>query len=382
MNEGRGRALSVVLGVVVLLGVLLAIVVSIGGGSGGGATTTVHGLIGSEKESFFKDQRVVDELRRNGLTVQFDTAGSREIATRFDLSKYDFAFPAGVPAAERIRQDRHVATTYSPFYTPMAVATWRPIVDLLTAAGVMHTDAGGQVMFDMAAYLKLVQADTRWSDLPGNTAYPVGKSVLITSTDVRKSNSAAMYLGLASYVANGGSVVSDDAAIDRVMPVVEPLFLRQGFVENSSEAPFDDYLVQGIGKAPMVMIYEAQYIARAAAQDGAIRPDMVLAYPDPTIFSKHTLVPLTDAGKRLGELLTTNATLQQLAVEYGFRTADAKAFADYTAAHGVSAPATILSVIEPPTYEVLERMITRLEAAYGGPLGASPLPMASGVATP
>ena len=50
---------------------------------------------------------------------------------------------------------------------------------------------------------------------------------------------------------------------------MSPLFLRQGYVENSSEGPFDDYLVQGMGKAPMVMIYEAQYLARAAAKTAA-----------------------------------------------------------------------------------------------------------------
>lgn len=380
MNEGRGRTLSVLLGLVVLVGVILAVLVSIGG-SGGGGTTTVTGLIGSEKEDFFRDQRVVDALRRNGLTVQFQKAGSREIATRFDLSKYDFAFPAGVPAAERIRQDQGVATTYNPFYTPMAIATWQSVEELLTAAGVMYTDASGQAMLDMKAFMDLVEADTRWSDLPNNTAYPVGKSILITSTDVRKSNSAAMYLGLASYVANGASVVSDDAAIDRVMPIVEPLFLRQGFVENSSEAPFDDFLVQGIGKAPMVMIYEAQYVARAAEGTG-IRPDMVLAYPDPTIFSKHTLVPLTDGGRRLGEALTTDRALQQLAVEYGFRTADTTAFTEFTTSHNVKVPGTLLSVIEPPTYEVLERMIRRLETAYGAPAAASPAVLEGAAPTP
>lgn len=32
------------------------------------------------------------------------TAGSREIATSTDWSGYDFAFPAGTPAAEEIRR--------------------------------------------------------------------------------------------------------------------------------------------------------------------------------------------------------------------------------------------------------------------------------------
>ena len=52
-----------------------------------------------------------------------------------------------------------------------------------------------------------------------------------------------------------------------------------------------------MGKSPMVMIYESQFIQRAAAADGSITPDMVLMYPDPTIFSKHTFVGLTPAGQ-------------------------------------------------------------------------------------
>ena len=48
----------------------------------------------------------------------------------------------------------------------------------------------------------------------------------------------------------------------------------------------------------MVMIYESQFVARAAAHDGSIRPDMVLMYPEPDVLSKHTLVPLTSKGDR------------------------------------------------------------------------------------
>ena len=105
-----------------------------------------------------------------------------------------------------------------------------------------------------------------------------------------------MYLALVSYVANGNNIVENDTRIDEIVAQAAPLFLRQGFVENSSEAPFEDYLVQGMGKSPMVMIYESQFLARAAAKDGSITPDMVLLYPEPTIFSKHTFVGLTPDG--------------------------------------------------------------------------------------
>ena len=364
MTASPRRLIAIVLGLVLVVGVGFAIVSSLSQ-SLQPATTTIRGFIGSEKDPFFKDPRVVAALKRGGFDISLSTAGSREIAAK-DLSQVDIVFPAGVPAAEKVRREHAGTQSFVPFYTPMAIATWKPIVDLLTSAGVAHQTAGGYTALDMDAFMALAAKDTRWKDLPSNTAYPVNKSVLITSTDVRKSNSAAMYLAIASYIANGRNIVDTDQQADAILGVVAPLFLRQGYVENSSEGPFDDYLVQGMGKAPMVMIYEAQYLARAAANDGSIRPDMVLMYPEPTILSKHTLVGLTAAGIKFGQFLTDDPELRSLATEYGFRTTDAAGFKTFLQAHQVSAPDTLLDVIDPPTYERLEAMITRLEQLYQG----------------
>src|SRR5260370_6954422 len=79
----------------------------------------------------------------------------------------------------------------------MAIASFKTIADLLVRAGVV-TNQGGAYLLDVNAYLKLVAANKRWTDLPNNTTYPAAKSILITSTDVRTSNSAAMYLALTS----------------------------------------------------------------------------------------------------------------------------------------------------------------------------------------
>jgi len=337
----------------------------------GPAPVAVKGLIGSEKDPFFKDPRVVAALKRGGFVVSVSTAGSRQIAGA-NLSQQDFAFPAGVPAAEKIRVDHAGSKAFVPFYTPMAIATWKPIVALLTTAGVVHV-TNGVTTLDVAAYMKLVDANTRWKDLPGNTTYPVNKSILVTSTDVRKSNSAAMYLSLTSYVANADNIVESGAAIGPLMDRLAPLFLRQGFVASSSEEPFDDYLVQGMGKSPMVMIYESQFIQRAAANDGSITPEMVLMYPDPTIFSKHTFVGLTADGIRLGDFLTNDPELRSLATQYGFRTTDTAAFGKFVTDHGLSIPSDLINVIDPPTYEALEAMIASLEADYAG-AGATPSP--------
>ena len=362
------RVLGLALAVLLAIGVIAAIGYSVFPRLTGGASQgvrTVHGVIGSEKQPFFSDAAVISEFHKQGFDVQVDTAGSRDIASTIDLSKYDFAFPAGVPAADKIKRDHKAKATYSPFYTPMAIATFQPIAKLLMAAGVVH-DAGGWYSVDMKAYMDLVARNVRWSDLPNNSAYQTGKAVLITSTDVRTSNSAAMYLSIASYVVNGDNVVPDDATATRVVPQVAPLFLRQGFTAASSEEPYQDYLTIGIGKTPMVMIYEAQYLASAAARDKSLTPDMTLIYPSPTVLSKHVLVPLDSNGDQVGKLLVQDPELQRLAVKYGFRTSDAGAFSRYLKSRGVPQPPQLVNVIDTPAYDPLETMIQSIQQLYKG----------------
>lgn len=353
------RILGIGLAVVLAIGVLAAIVISFTQShrSSNANATVVHGVIGSEKLPFFQDSDVIAEFRAHGYDVQVDTAGSRQIATSVDLSKYDFAFPAGEPAAVKIQKDHHATATYIPFYTPMAIATFTTIVDLLKAAGVVTTSGGVQSL-DMKAFLALVAQNKRWTDLPNNTTYPAGKSIIITSTDPTTSNSAAMYLSIASYVANGNNVVQDTTQAQTVLPAVAPLFTRQGFTLSSTEAPFLDYLSIGIGKDPMVMIYEAQFVSRQASKDGSITSNRTMLYPSPTVFSKHTLVPLNTKGDAIGKLLVNDSKLQNLAVKYGFRTNDAAAFNKYLTDRGVTPPPQLVNVIDPPTYDNLEALIT------------------------
>jgi len=359
------RALGLLLAGLLAIGVVVAIVASLSGSLAPRGLVRVQGVIGSEKQPFFQDPDVQAVFHRNGLDVQVDTAGSREIATSVDLSRYDFAFPAGAPAALKIKTDHHARAIYEPFFTPMAVATFRPIAQLLVANHVA-TDGGGYFTLDVQAYLALVARNARWTDLAGNTAYPTSKSVLITSTNVRTSNSADMYLSIASYVANGGNIVADDASARKVTPLVAPLFLRQGFSASSTEEPFQDYLSIGIGKTPMVMVYEAQFLSLEASHDGALTPDMVLMYPNPTVLSKHTLVPLKSAGDRVGRLLQSDPDLQRLAAKYGFHPSNTATLAAYLKAHGVAAPPQLVNVVDPPAYDQLETMITGIDQLSRG----------------
>src|SRR5262249_45947408 len=154
--------------------------------------------------------------------------------------------------------------------------------------------------------------------------------------------------------------------------------IRQGFVENSSEAPFEDYLVQGMGKSPLVMIYEAQFLARQASGDGSVTADMQLVYPEPTILSKHTFVGLTPDGQRMGQFLESAPGPKTLSPESGFRPSARGPFKPFIAQPQPSAPESLIDVIAPPTYETLEALITRIQQIYGGPAPtSSPLEGAS-----
>jgi hypothetical protein len=354
------RRVSIGLAVVLLLAVVGVIIW--GRGEEGSDLTTVRGVIGSEKQAFFTDQRVVDAFAGHGVKVEVDTAGSRQIATTVDLGKYAFAFPSSSPAAQKIQRDRKVTTVYTPFQSPMAIASFEPIVELLRANGVVHKGAGDYDVLDVAKYLDLTTAGTRWDRLPGNTVYPARKNVLVTTTDPRDSNSAAMYLAIVSFVANGNAVVSSPDQEAKVLPPVAKLFLDQGYTQNSTEGPFEDYLSAGMGKTPLALIYESQFVDRLVRGDGAIRPDMRMLYTAPTVYSKHTLVPLSADGDKVGRLLATDPELGRLAATFGFRTTDPKVFADVAVkAH---APADLVDAVEPPSFETLERLLDAVGKQY------------------
>jgi hypothetical protein len=323
---------------------------------------TVKVLTGSEKEKFLTDPALTQILADEGMAITVQKAGSREIATRPDLKTFDVAFPAGAPAAVKIAQNTGSKRIFTSFYTPMAIASWMQLVPVLEKSGIVAHKDGSYFIIDMAKLVEMMQKGTRWKDLPGNTAYAVGKSVLVSSTDVRKSNSGGMYLALAAYIANGNNVVDSEADVAKVASGLVGLFLRQGFQESSSAGPFEDYVSMGIGKAPLVMIYEQQFLEYVLSHDN-LNPDMVLLYPAPTILSKHTLVALTDNGARFSEVMTSNQKIKTIAQHYGFRSEDNSALFSQVEARKLAIPHTIVDVIDPPAYDVLEKLIGRIDAA-------------------
>jgi hypothetical protein len=321
---------------------------------------TISILTGSEKEKFLSDAELANVLATEGIAITVQKAGSREIATRPDLKSFDVAYPAGEHAAVKISQNTGSKRTYTSFYTPMAVASWKSLIPVLEMSGLVTRKDSGYYVIDMSKLVDMMKKDTRWKDLPANTAYAVGKSILVGSTDVRKSNSGGMYLALAAYLANGNNVVDNERDAAKVAPGLVGLFSRQGFQESSSAGPFEDYTSMGIGKAPLVMIYEQQFLEFILSRPNP-NPEMVLLYPVPTILSKHTLVALSDKGARFAQVMTSNPKISSIAQRYGFRTQDSSELFTAVEAKKLVIPHTVVDVIDPPSYDILEKLIDRVD---------------------
>lgn len=357
MRKFIGPALAILVG----LGVIFGIVVSArdkstADGVAPSGLTVVRGLIGSEKEGYYRDPRVVAAFARLGLQVEVQKAGSREMADHPELKKFDFGHPAGSPAAQRLKQVTKAQRLFTPFFTPMAIASWQKLMPLMEANGLVRKQDGIYYVSDIKRLLQMSVEGKRWRELKGNTVYDTGRSILISSTDIRKSNSAAMYLALASYLLNNNDVVQSEDEINKVLPPLSALFLKQGFLESSSSGPFEDYTGMGMGKAPLVMVYESQFLEYQTRLPQP-NPEMVLLYPLPTVFTKHVLVPFTETGSRVGEALERDAELQALAAEYGFRGVAPERFSAFLREKKLLAPTTLDDVIDPPSFEALERMI-------------------------
>ena len=324
----RLRAPHIIGIVLVALGIIAILVVQlfgIGRGAGGGGgfrgdLTVVEGVVGSEKQSFFDDPAVKEAFAEHGYDVRVSSSGSFRMASLPDLNQQDFAFPASAIAARNIDDKvEGVIGTHELFFSPMAIATFVPILEILEQNGVASQDASGTWTIDMAAYLELVAADTRWNQLAGAEGYQSPRTVMITSTDIRSSNSAAMYLSLAAFVMADNSVVTSQQQAQQMLPALSELFLAQGYSGSSSAAPFADYLAQGMGSVPMVMIYEGQFLEELTKPGSRISDQMALAYPSPTFFSTHTAVTFSEEGEAVAQLLRDGPRLAELLAVHGFR---------------------------------------------------------------
>ncbi|CRK59472.1 hypothetical protein [Alloactinosynnema sp. L-07] len=285
---------------------------------------TMRAKMGS-KADYFDDAVVKDLLLRHHMRVEVSHIGSREAATS-DYSGFDFLFPSGQAVAGLTTKNKDFKNHFKPFISPLVLATYREYALALAEEGVAtpYPDASGYFYeLDMSKFVALTQNERTWNDLKiGKHGFANGNVVLAQTSELCTSYGAGAYLGLVSQVVHGRIPRSVEEA-RAFAEKIKQLHRSQGL--ESSAATENYFVDEGRGIAPIIVMYEHQYLARQAqrVESGkGLDEQRVLLYPDTSIYTKPELITLTDDGDRLGHIVAEEPAFKQRAMELGFRVLD------------------------------------------------------------
>ena len=131
-----------------------------------------------------------------------------------------------------------------------------------------------------------------------------------------------MFAALLANVLNGGNVVTAEQ-VDAVLPGLQQIFGRLGYMETSSSDLFAQFLRLGIGAKPIIAGYESQLIEYAAENPEGyqqIRDDVVMLYPSPTVWSSHVMIALDEERKPASRGTAGSEDSADCLGRHGFRT--------------------------------------------------------------
>ena len=320
--------------------------------------TTVSGYVGGEKIGFLEDKEVLSILgEKYGLGVDYSKAGSLDMMTA-DLEGRDYLFPSSSIALEYY-EELHGSPAQSEILlnTPIVLYTHKIVLDAFDGQGLVTKD-GDVNYIDMAKLVEMIRNDTVWADIGVPELYG---TVSVDTTDPARSNSGNMFAALLADVLNKGQMLTPEK-VDEILPQLQAIFGKLGYMETSSADLFSQFLRMGVGATPIAAGYESQIIEYAMLHPEEyeeIKEDFVILYPAPTVWSAHVLIALDDEGKTLIRGLQ-DEEVQKLAWEkHGFRTGNYEISDKELGVAGIAD--NITQVAQVPSYAVMRRIIDGLQ---------------------
>ena len=351
------RKRGIIIGLIILVAVIAVagIYIMMGGGQ---PTVELKGYVGGEKIGLLEDPEVQEILERDyHVVLDYAKAGSLDMVTA-DHTGRDFLFPSSQNALEYYEQ-----VCGSPvqseivFNTPIVLYTHRPILEALLDCG-MVTQRDNCYYMDMQALVSAIESGTKWADLGLPELYG---TVAVNTTDPVRSNSGNMFAGLLANVLCGG--VADEGSVDQILPRLQSIFEKLGYMESSSSDLFDQFLKTGMGAKPMIAAYENQLLEFAVENPddwAQLKDDIVMIYPTPTVWSSHIYIAMDEAGSAGIDALM-DPEVQRLAWEkHGFRTDVSGTDSDQEQFGVPELASSITQVASMPSYRTMEKIIDAL----------------------
>ncbi|HET6708465.1 hypothetical protein [Amycolatopsis sp.] len=309
--------------------------------------TVVRAMLASKRD-FFEDEQVKRLLTRHGYQVRITPVGSFELGETADLDSYQFVFPSGQAAADRVyerRRGKH-AVGYRPFFTPLVLGTFRDYAEALVTAKVARAQPSGDrpplyYSVEMDKLMALVAANRRWQDYNPNLS---ANRLLVQSPDPCRSYSGAAYVGLVAYARYAQPAATEAEAVEQARGI-KPMLDAEG--QHSEDMAPSYFVPEGRSFATVATIYEHQYLAyqnRRLDHGLGLDSDRVLLYPSAQHQTAPDLISFSPEGDAVGALLMSDPDLRRRAVELGFHVYSAHTaqfdFAGYLAQRRIPEPAT------------------------------------------
>lgn len=350
---------SKVRGLVILLAVIAAGCIYYFGFMRKPAVTELSGYLGGEKTGLFDDEEFISLMEDTyHIRLSYQKAGSLDMISA-DQTGRDYLFPSSQVALEMYR------STYGTpkrseiiFNTPIVLYTHRQVADALDGQGLITDLGDGAQGVDMEKLAQMILDDTRWQDIGLSDLYG---TVMVATTDPVRSNSGNMFAGLLANVLAGG--MADAENVDAVLPDLQKIFEKSGYMESSSADLFSQFLRTGVGAKPIIAGYESQILEFSVEYPDdweELKDDIVLLYPVPTVWSSHPYIALTDAGAEAVDALLSEDVQKIAWQKHGFRTGVGTSDADVSQFQVDGLQSVVHQVAQMPDAQTMQKIINAL----------------------
>lgn len=362
-----------------------------------GKLTTVYVATGGGKEDFLNDKDVQKILKsKYKLDVTFDTwsngktitkpliresvgLGNSDIiqamknGTNYEItspgvSKYDALFTSDqrfydyyklYPNKEVGEADRYTVLDGGlTLNTPIVIYSWKEVVDALMKENIVTNNDGVYFITDMNKLIDYILKGKKWKDIGLNELYG---SINIASTDPVSSSPGATYYGLLLSILSDAEVTTEN--IEKNLPKLKEFYIKSGYMNNTPADLFERYLKTGMGGEPMIVDYEKSMIDFATSSPdafAALKDDIRVLYPTPTIWNSHCFMVFTDAGAKLYKALNDPEIAQIAWEKYGFRTGVTGGNYDVSKI-GIGVPSKISSTVTSLKMDTYNKLIDYLK---------------------